>query len=82
MNTEKTVKLISQKLNINETEALNLFNNYWKFIEELLAKNGTAEIPDFGDFKIIFDEKENGYKIEFKPGNDLLTKMYGDTNEQ
>lgn len=80
MNNEKTFTQISSCLNINDKESEKLFNDYWEFIEKELIKKGSVKIPDFGSFSIVFDEEENGYKTEFTPDEELLTKVYGEDN--
>ncbi|HOV14866.1 MAG TPA: HU family DNA-binding protein [Spirochaetota bacterium] len=81
MNIDKTIKLVSEKLNINEKEALELFENYWKFIEERLEKTGLVDIPNFGTFMIEYDEKEKDYKITFNTKKELTNTIFGVENE-
>ncbi|HPO48938.1 MAG TPA: HU family DNA-binding protein [Spirochaetota bacterium] len=80
MNTEKTLALISSRLNINDKESEKLFNDYWEFIEKELIKKGSVKIPGFGSFSIVFDKKENNYKTEFSPDEELIIKVYGEDN--
>lgn len=80
MNIERSVNLISEKLNINKKDALDIFTGYWEFIEKQLEKKGEVDIPNFGNFKVVFDEKENCYKIDFKSKKELTDNIFGEQN--
>jgi len=78
---KKFVKLISENLNINEDLASNIYEKYWEFIKERIEQSGKVEIPGFGEFELVFDEKEKDYKISFKGSEELKNRVLGDNDE-
>jgi len=79
MTSEKCLKSLASKLEINQKLAEKIYDKYWKYIILTLNTQDSVEIEDFGTFFVEETVKNNEKikSIKFKPFESFLSKLKG-----
>jgi nucleoid DNA-binding protein len=77
MNPEKCIKQISEKLEIDINVANKIYDKFWDFIFETIARDGSAEIEGFGTFQLEpkQESKKKEFILNFKASGSLYARL-------
>lgn len=66
MNKSETIKALSERLELTQTQTEELYNSLVSTFTENLSKNSGFSIPDFGSFSSEIREEYKSYNPHYK----------------
>ncbi len=66
MNKSETIKVLSERLELTQTETEELYNSLVSTFTEHLSENNGFSIPDFGSFSSEIREEYKSYNPHYK----------------
>jgi nucleoid DNA-binding protein len=66
MNKSETIKALSERLELTQTQTEELYNSLVSTFTEHLSKNSGFSIPDFGSFSSEIREEYKSYNPHYK----------------
>ncbi|MEP0006278.1 MAG: HU family DNA-binding protein [Balneola sp.] len=66
MNKSETIKALSERLELTQTQTEELYNSLVNTFTENLSKNSGFSIPDFGSFSSEIREEYKSYNPHYK----------------
>ncbi|XWN36892.1 MAG: HU family DNA-binding protein [Balneola sp.] len=66
MNKSETIKVLSERLELTQTQTEELYNSLVSTFTEHLSENNGFSIPDFGSFSSEIREEYKSYNPHYK----------------
>lgn len=66
MNKSETIKVLSERLELTQTQTEELYNSLVSTFAEHLSENNGFSIPDFGSFSSEIREEYKSYNPHYK----------------
>ena len=66
MNKSETIKVLSERLELTQTQTEELYNSLVSSFTEHLSENNGFSIPDFGSFSSEIREEYKSYNPHYK----------------